>query len=633
MAYSGLVDFVKRLEKEDELHVIDTFVNQELEITEITDRVVKSGGRALLFKNNGTQFPILINAYGSDKRMALALERDSYDDVGKEIESLFSKIVSGARSVFDKLKLLPDVFDMASYFPSFSKGKGRCQDIIDMDPDLGMLPILKCWFHDGGRFITLPVVHTFHPLTGATNVGMYRMQVIDKNTTAMHWQLHKTGANHYEAWKKEKKRMPVSVALGGDPVYTYSATAPLPENINEYILAGFLRKKKVKLVKCITNDLYVPEDADFVIEGYVDPTEDLFMEGPFGDHTGFYSLSDLYPKFHVTCVSCRKDAIYPATIVGVPPQEDMWLAKATERIFLTPIKMMLQLEIVDFHLPDAGVAHNLLVVKINKNYPGQGIKIISSLLGTGQMMLTKYIIVVDGNVDIRNYDELTRHVFVNTSIGSDIMFLKGPLDVLDHASDTLSFGGKMGIDATVKMKEERARQPKTYLPIDSSVYSAIEKIISDSVAVNANLEIMQKAIPVAVFSVNRAIDADIVTKLVSRIKSDTIAASFRLVIAVDSAIDPNDVYKVVWHTLGNTDPLRDHEFIDDDTLFIDGTTKAFRQGGFSRRWPNVVCSDDNTIKTVDEKWNSLNIGSFLSSPSLQLRLLKHGDGDEVFFTI
>jgi len=628
MAYSGLTDFIKRLEKENELHVVDTFVDTELEITEITDRVVKSDGRALLFTNNGTKFPVLINAYGSDKRMLLALGRSSYDDAGKEIESLFNSLVGGGRSVFDKLKLLPDIFGMASYFPSFSKGKGKCQEVIETEPDLNTLPILKCWQYDGGRFITLPMVHTIHPLTGSANVGMYRMQVIDKKTTAMHWHLHKTGANHYEAWKKENKLMPVSVALGGDPVYAYSATAPLPENINEYILSGFLRKKRVKLVKCITNDLYVPEDADIVLEGYVDPTEDLFMEGPFGDHTGFYSLSDLYPKFHIKCITYRKDAVYPATIVGVPPQEDAWLGKATERIFLSPIKMAIQPEIVDFHLPPAGVAHNLLIVKINKSYSGQGMKIVSSLFGTGQMMFTKCVIVVDGNVDIRNYDELTRHIFDNTSICNDIMFLKGPLDVLDHASDTYSFGGKVGIDATIKLKEEILEPQKTYLQAEQSFNSAIDKIVSDGFAVNANTDAMQKGIPLVIFSVNSAA-TDAIKKLISQLKNDAITASLGLVIAVDSAIDTNDFYTVVWHTLGNTDPLRDHKFIEENTLFIDGTTKIFRQEGFARRWPNVVCAADDTIKAIDNKWNSLKIGGFLPSPSLKLKLLKYYGNDEI----
>jgi 4-hydroxy-3-polyprenylbenzoate decarboxylase len=270
----------------------------------------------------------------------------------------------------------------------------------------------------------------------------------------MHWQRHKTGANHFEEWKKTGKRMPVTVTLGGDPVYTYAATAPLPENIDEYILAGFLRKKKVKLVKCITNDLYVPCDADIVIEGFVDPSEEMIWEGPFGDHTGFYSLADWYPEFHVTCITHSRNAIYPATIVGIPPMEDAWLTKATEKIFLAPLKLALQPEILDFHMPDAGTAHNLVVVKIQKSYPGQGRKVINSLFGAGQMMFTKYLAVVSGEVDIRNYGELIFHILKNTDFMSDLFFSSGPLDVLDHSSDNFSFGGKLGIDGTVKMREE-----------------------------------------------------------------------------------------------------------------------------------------------------------------------------------
>ena len=293
-----------------------------------------------------------------------------------------------------------------------------------------------------------------HPETGKTNAGMYRMQILDKNTTAMHWQRHKTGANHFEAWRKKGEIMPVSVSLGGDPVYAYSATAPLPEGIDEYILAGFLRKKRVKMVKCITNDLYVPSDADIILEGYVDPAEDPVWEGPFGDHTGFYSLADWYPKFHITCITHSKKAVYPATIVGVPPHEDAWLAKATEKIFLSPVKMALQPEIEDFHMPDAGVAHNLVIIKIRKSYPGQGMKVISSLSGAGQMMFSKYLVVVSGDIDIRNYRELVSHVFENTDLKRDLLFSHGPLDVLDHSSDAFSFGGKLGVDATIKHHEE-----------------------------------------------------------------------------------------------------------------------------------------------------------------------------------
>jgi 4-hydroxy-3-polyprenylbenzoate decarboxylase len=391
MPYSGLSDFIYDLEKHYELLRIKSFVDPVLEITEITDRVSKTGGKALLFENNGTKFPLLINAFGSQKRMSMAISRKSLDEPGSDIVSLFDNLTSSGGRFFKKLSSLPELLKILRFLPSRIRRKGICQQVIHKTPDLSILPVLKCWPHDGGRFITLPMVHTVHPVTGRTNVGMYRMQVIDNKTTAMHWQRHKTGANHFEEWKKTGRKMPVTVTLGGDPVYTYAATAPMPESIDEYILAGFLRKKKVKLVKCITNDLYIPSDADIVIEGFIDPSEELFREGPFGDHTGVYSLADWYPKFHVTCITHSQNAIYPATIVGIPPMEDAWLTQATEKIFLAPIKLALQPEIDDFHMPDPGTAHNLVVVKIHKSYPGQGKKVINSLFGAGQMMFTKYL--------------------------------------------------------------------------------------------------------------------------------------------------------------------------------------------------------------------------------------------------
>ena len=417
MAYSGLKDFIILLENKNQLSRIKTFVDPLLEITEVTDRVTKANGKALLFENTGSDFPLLINAFGSDKRISLAIGREDLNEVGMEIEEILGTLSDLRGPLFKKISALPSLLKLASILPVRLKRKGICQQVIQPDPDLSILPVLKCWPHDAGRFITLPMVHTIHPETGNTNVGMYRMQVLDHNTTAMHWQRHKTGANHFEAWKKINKKMPVSVALGGDPAYTYSATAPLPENINEYILAGFLRKKKVRLVKCITNDLFVPFDADIILEGYVDPSEEPVWEGPFGDHTGFYSLADWYPRFHVTCITYSKNAVYPATIVGVPPQEDAWIAKATERLFLSPIKLTLQPEVVDFHMPDAGIAHNLVIVKINKSYPGQGMKVINSLFGAGQMMFTKYLVVVSGNIEIRSYKDLLKHIFSHTDLG------------------------------------------------------------------------------------------------------------------------------------------------------------------------------------------------------------------------
>jgi 4-hydroxy-3-polyprenylbenzoate decarboxylase len=602
MSYIGLSDFICDLEKHSELQRIREFVDPVLEITDVADRISKAGGKALLFENNGTSFPLLINTFGSDERMARAISRKELEDAAKEFEDIFTDLTNSKDNLFKKISSLPSLVRISGYMPSRSRRKGICQQVIDRNPDLSALPVLKCWPHDGGRFITLPMVHTAHPVTGKTNVGMYRMQILDNKTTAMHWQRHKTGAAHFLEWKKAGKKMPVSVALGGDPVYTYAATAPVPENIDEYILAGFLRKKKVKLVKCITNDLYIPSDADIVIEGYVDPAEEPVLEGPFGDHTGFYSLADYYPKFHVTCITHSQKAVYPATIVGIPPMEDAFLAKATEKIFLAPLRLAILPEIEDFHMPDAGVAHNLVIVKIMKSYPGQGKKIISSLLGAGQMMFTKYLIVVSGDVNIRDYRQIADHVFGNTTFKKDLLFMSGPLDVLDHTSDVLALGGKLGVDATIKLMEEMpAVVPQGYSGHHKVIVAGLNQI-ADNQSVRKSKKEFSEKLP----------------------EDENI-----LILAVDNTVDVNDMYQVAWQILGNSDPQRDAELISDNILFIDGTIKAFREGGFQRKWPNVVCSSGETIRSIDRKWESLSLGSFIPSPSVKNSHLLLPGNDEV----
>ncbi len=629
MTHSGLTDFIVLLEKNNELSRIKTFVDPVLEITEVTDRVTKNAGKALLFENTGTDFPLLINAFGSDKRISLALGREDLNDVGKEIEKILFTVSGKQRSLFKRISVLPSILKMAGILPARLKRKGTCQQVIHRNPDLSILPVLKCWPHDAGRFFTLPMVHTMHPVTGNINVGMYRMQILDRNTTAIHWQRHKTGATHFEAWRTINKKMPVSVALGGDPVYTYAATAPLPENVNEYILAGFLRKKKVRLVKCITNDHFVPFDADIIIEGYVDPSEDPVLEGPFGDHTGFYSLADWYPKFHVTCITHSKNAVYPATIVGIPPQEDAWLAKATERIFLSPVKLTLLPEVVDLHMPDAGVAHNLVIVKINKSYPGQGMKVINSLFGAGQMMFTKYLVVVSGNIEIRNYKDLLKHIFSNADPERDVIFTSGPADVLDHSSDTFSFGGKAGVDATVKLPEELAVSFDYTNPVTTQIEDQLLRYLESSAITNFNINLVKENLPVLVLAINCSQDSGAVKRAREMLASYKAEKYFRLILVVDHTVDPFDYHNTAWQILGNTDPKRDHEYISPACLFIDGTIKAFREGGFPRKWPNIVCSDDETIKSTDQKWESLGIGEFLPSPSLQNKKLFRKGTDEI----
>ena len=384
MSYKSLSHFISLLDSAGELTRISEFVSPRLVVSEIADRFIKHKGNALLFENTGTAFPLLINAFGSEKRMCMALGVTRLDEIGDNINQLLQNLLGPKESFLDKLKILPSLNEMASFMPKRIGRKGDCQEVIMPNPDLGKLPVLTCWPADGGPFITLPVVHTKDALTGIRNIGMYRMQVLGPSTTGMHWHLHKGAAQQFRKYKELGQKMPVSVTLGGDPAYTYVATAPLPENMDEYLLAGFLRKKKVELVKCLTNDLEVPEDVDFVIEGFVDPNEDLVLEGPFGDHTGFYSLADYYPRFHVTCITHRRNAVYPATIVGIPPMEDEWLGKATERIFLVPIKATVVPELTEMNMPVEGVFHNIALAAIEKTYPGQGLKVMNSLWGAGQ---------------------------------------------------------------------------------------------------------------------------------------------------------------------------------------------------------------------------------------------------------
>src|SRR5882762_9141970 len=457
MAWKNLQHFIDELEKAGELLRIKSYVDPRLEMAEITDRISKSGngGKALLFENTGTDFPVLMNAYGSERRMCMALGVEHLDDVTREIEGLFHLLSSPKESILDKLKLLPKLGQFASWMPKVRGGRGECQEVVLETPDIGRLPVITCWPKDGGPFVTLPIIHTKDPNTGSRNVGMYRMQVFEPTLTGMHWHKHKVSAKHFSEYKKTGQRMPVAVALGGDPAYAYSATAPLPENVDEYMLAGFLRKKKVELVKCITQpDIEVPADSDFIIEGYVDPGEELILEGPFGDHTGYYSLPDWYPRFHITAITHKKNAVYPATIVGIPPQEDAWLGKATERIFLAPMKMTMVPEIVDMEMPVEGVFHNLVIAKIQKDYAGQGQKVMNAMWGAGQMMFNKILVLADEGVVIQHYKELAQYVFRHFNPATDAYFTQGPMDVLDHSCSKLGFGGKMCIDGTAKTEEE-----------------------------------------------------------------------------------------------------------------------------------------------------------------------------------
>ncbi len=452
MAYSDLQEFVKRLEKIGDIKRIKQPVSPELEITEITDRVCKMHGPALLFENvPGYKMPVLMNAFGSFKRISLALEVPNLDSLGQEILDFIE--AEAPDTLIKKLKMVPKLKRMANAMPRMAK-KAPCQEIVlkGEEVDLGILPVLKCWPEDGGPFITLPVVFSRHPETGIRNVGMYRMQVYDKNTTGMHWHTHKGGAHHYRVAERLGQDLPVAVAIGPDPAMTYAATAPLPDDIDEVLFAGFLRESPVELVKCVTVDLEVPATSQIVLEGLVKPGERR-IEGPFGDHTGYYSLADEYPVFHVTCMTMRRDAIYPGTIVGQPPQEDCYMAKATERLFLPMIKKTLP-EIIDMNLPMEGVFHNLAFISIDKRYPGHARKVMNALWGLGQMMFCKIICIFDREVDVQDLGQVLWRLGNNIDPRRDIIFTDGPVDALDHASPLPHYGSKMGIDCTRKWKEE-----------------------------------------------------------------------------------------------------------------------------------------------------------------------------------
>ena len=478
MAYKDLQDFIQKLESCGELKRVSREVDPYLEITEITDRVSKAGGPAVLFEHvKGSEYPVLMNAMGSYKRMAMALGVDSLETKKKEIEELITWAFSQAKSI-DIPSIIPKLSLFRAFFPKRVK-RAACQEIVEKEVDLYKLPVLTCWPQDGGPFFTLPLVFTKDPETGVSNVGMYRMQVFDKQTTGMHWHIHKDGSHFYQKYKSRGERMPVAVSLGGDPAITYAATAPLPEGIYEMLFAGFLRGKPVEMVNCLTVPLQVPSDSEFVLEGYVDPSEPLRTEGPFGDHTGYYSLQGEYPVFHVTCMTRKQKPVYPATIVGKPPMEDCYMAKATERLFLPLLQLVIP-EILDLELPLSGVFHNCAIVSIRKRYPGQVQKVMNALWGMGQMMYTKMIIVLDAEVDVHDLQTVMWKVFNNIDGRRDIILSDGPLDALDHASPQALFGTRVGIDATKKTPSDGHMRPwPDDIVMDSEVVKRVDELWSE----------------------------------------------------------------------------------------------------------------------------------------------------------
>ena len=603
--YKSLTEFIEKLESAGELIRIGTPVSSELEIAEITDRMVKTagGGKALLFENTDKGFPVLTNLYGSERRMAMALGVEQLSDISERFNALIGTVTSPKENFIDKLRLLPLLGEASKWFPRKKSGRGECQQVVleGEEANLSLLPILKCWPHDGGRFITLPMVHTVDPERGIRNVGMYRMQVFDDHTTGMHWHRHKTGARHYEVYKSRGERMPVSVAIGGDPVYAYSATAPVPDGIDEHLLAGLLRGKPVKLVKCITNDIYVPEDCDFVIEGYVDPAEEKVLEGDFGDHTGFYSLTDYYPKFHITAITHRKDAVYPATIVGIPPQEDAYIAMATERIFLAPIRLVMQPEVEDMFMPSAGTQHNITIISMRQLYERQASKVALGLWGAGQMMFNKYLLLTPATTDIRSEEEMA-WLMRNCDLKKSLIRSEGIYDVLDHATATCGYGGKVALDLTnVAKREEQMRFDNSSLP---------EGIMADTT-------LLDKWGALLLFADNDLkVDANEIAK----------ATNCNYVVIFDRRAEKMSANELLWLGAANTEPTRDIALCG-STLVVDARAKRPNANDENpSRWPNIVTADEETIRLVDSRWAEYGIGEAIPSPSERYSALKLSEG-------
>jgi 4-hydroxy-3-polyprenylbenzoate decarboxylase len=569
MSYKDLTTFMNELNEIDELKRIEAEVCADLEITEITDRISKAHGPALLFENvKDSKYPVLMNAMGSYQRMSMGLDVKELDEIGAEIAKYLD--LGNYLSVKKLIKSIPRLLRMVNVFPMKSRFKGRCQEVIEREVDLNTLPVLKCWPEDAGKFITLPLVFTKDSKTKQQNVGMYRLQILDQTSTGMHWHKHKDGSEIYKGYKESKQKMPVSVALGCDPAITYASTAPLPKMIDEMMLAGWLRKSRVKLVKSITNDIYVPSNAEIVLEGYVDPEEELVLEGPFGDHTGYYSLADYYPRFHVTCITHKKNAVYPATIVGKPPMEDCYMAKATERIFLPMLRLIIP-ELVDMNLPLEGVFHNCAIVSIKVKYPGCAHKTMNSIWGMGQMMYTKLIVIVDDTVDVQNLSEVRDVVLCNVNGIKDLIIDEGPLDALDHSSNQALYGSRLGVDATNRNSGDRSTAASSENASVTNTYHILtlhkEKpwhgraALEEYMANNTN----------------------------------------KFVIVVDDVVAPQDISTVMWKVFNNIDAKRDL-VIDGDKIGIDAT-KKWREEGLTRDWPNDIIMTDQIKHQVDERWS------------------------------
>ena len=605
MKYPSLIEFIERLEIDGELLRINESVSPILEIAEITDRVSKKprGGKALLFENvEGSSMPLLINAFGSTKRMNLALGVHNIEDIAKRIESYIK--IPPPTTLLEKAKLLPMLLQ-AAQFPAklVQPAHPPCQEVVHLndDIDLGTIPILQCWPQDAGRFITFPIVINRSVDKKIRNVGLYRMQVYDKKTTGMHWHIHKDGAHFFHEYRKQNKVMEVAVALGADPASCYSASAPLPYGIDEFLLAGFIRKASVPLVKCKTVDLEVPANAEIVLEGYIDPAE-MRLEGPFGDHTGYYSQDGDYPIFHITAITHRKNPVYLTTIVGKPPQEDFYLGRATERIFLPLLRTQLP-EIVDMDMPVEGIFHNCVIVSLDKRYPMQSRRLMSALWGLGQMSFVKTIVTVDAEVNVHDYEEVAKLLLNKVDFATDLFFSEGVLDVLNHASDQRLHGSKLGIDLSTKIEGEPGYKKEAPVSANSSELPSAEKVMAIFKEVqNCKVLELQAKRSVLLVALNKT-GPHQGKQFIQSFLDHAEFSAIEIIIVLEGHVDIENISTVMWKFFNNLDPKRDFYF-DAGRLGIDVTQK-FPEEGYQQSWPEEIEMTAKIKTQVDKKWHDL----------------------------
>lgn len=585
MTFSNLGSLISHLQREEKVYIINEQVSPILEMTEIADRIYQNREHSapVLFTNNGTSFPVLMNIFVNEELSQNYVKWHEVSYFLENINSLFQfKLNHFIISFFRRmLKTKPK-----------RHGHAPCQEVVNRELNFSHLPILQCWPGDGGRYITLPLVHTIDPETGIQNMGMYRMQIFDEKTAGLHWHLHKGGAEHYRKWKQLGKRMPVTVTLGGAPALIYAATAPLPQGISEYALAGFLLNKRIPLVKSLTNDIWIPADSEIVLEGYVNPDEELRLEGPFGDHTGFYSIPDYYPVFHLEIITHRKKAIYPATIVGVPPKEDEQLGQLTTKLFAPIIKSTVLPELVNIHFPTEGGFHNLSLVGIRNEFPGQAEKVAHAIWGTGLLSLTKILFIFEEKTPLHDWNQILNEIDRNVSIPDDILLSRGPLDVLDHAAKHFAYGGKLAINATKKFKkphEYDTTQPQ--LPFFHRwIAPRIDVIYHDDFSeVHTWLEKNQPAYD-------------------------------KFYIVMEKRWQNVDFSYQLWFALTTIDPVRDVHFQRNTRcLVVNCLSYEKSPSPANASWPEMVLMDEMTIQHIDQRWTSLGFDFFQESPSRLLR--------------